>query len=166
MNRISGTIELSPVAYEQKTVLRELLNLYLYELSDLVDADPDEHGRFEYRWLDHYWTEPDRHAFFIRRDGTTAGFVMINAHTASGAARAIAEFFVLRRHRRVGVGCAAAVSAFNRFPGSWEVTTDAENLAAASFWRETIATCAFANLVEHPGGIGNWTGPSWAFIVS
>lgn len=141
-------IELAPVAYDQKPVLRELLNLYLYELSDLVGADPNEHGRFEYRWLDHYWTEPNRNAFFIRRDGITAGFAMVNAHTASGAAHGIAEFFVLRRHRRSGVGRAAAVSAFARFPGSWEVVTDLENVRAAAFWRETIMASAFPNLAS------------------
>ena len=47
-------IELVAVAYEQKPVLRELLNLYLYELSHFVGADPNEHGRYEYQWLDHY----------------------------------------------------------------------------------------------------------------
>ena len=158
-------VELASIAYEQKPLLRELLNLYLYELSDLVAADPDEHGRFEYGWLDHYWTEPDRHAFAIRRDGVTAGFVMVNAHTASGAAFGIAEFFVLRRHRRSGVGRAAAAAAFARFPGSWEVVTDRENVRAAAFWRETITTYAPAKLVEHAGGIADWTGPAWTFTV-
>ncbi len=160
------SIELSPVAHDHKPVLRELLNLYLYELSDLAPSDPDEHGRFEYRWLDHYWTEPDRHAYFIRRDRGTAGFVLINAHTASSAAHAVAEFFVLRRHRRSGVGSAAASSAFRRFPGTWEVTTDVENIRAGSFWRKTVTACPLTNLVEHPRGIGDWTGPSWTFTVA
>lgn len=158
-------IEFVPVAHAEKGVLRELLNLYLYDLSDLVGADPNEHGRFEYQYLDHYWTEPDRHAFLLRRDAAIAGFVMVNAHTASGAAHGIAEFFVLHRHRRAGVGRAAATSAFVRFPGSWEVVTDRENARAAAFWRRTITSCAFPNLVEHPHGIGDWTGPSWTFDV-
>ena len=158
--------ELVPIARAHEPVLRELLNLYLYELSDLVGADPDEHGRFEYDWLDHYWTEPDRHAFFIRRDATTAGFVLINAHTASGAAHGIAEFFVLRRHRRSGIGRTAAIAAFTRFPGTWELVTDVENVRAAAFWRATITAFAPAQLVEHPRGIADWTGPSWTFTVS
>src|SRR5262249_51081127 len=129
-------VELVPVAYEQKSVLRELLSLYLYDLSDLVAADPDEHGRFEYRYLDHYWTEPHRHAHFIRHDGALAGFILVNAHTASGAAHGIAELFVMQRHRRAGVGRAAAKATFARLAGSWEVVTDRENVRAAAFWRE------------------------------
>ena len=160
------SVELESIAHDRKPLLRELLNLYLYELSDLVDADPDEHGRFEYGWLDPYWVEPDRHALLIRRDGRTAGFVMINAQTATGAAHAIAEFFVLRRHRRHGVGRTAALAAFARFPGTWEVTTDVENRHAGAFWRETIAAGTFQKLVEHPDGVADWTGPSWTFLVA
>jgi predicted acetyltransferase len=159
-------IELVPVAQSHKSVLGELLNLYLYELSDLVGANPNEHGRFEYGYLDLYWTEANRHAFFIRRDADMAGFVMVNAHTASSAARGIAEFFVLRRHRRAGVGRAAATLAFERFPGSWEVVTDRENVRAAAFWRQAITGRGYPKLVEHPGGIGEWTGPAWTFEVA
>jgi predicted acetyltransferase len=158
-------IDLVPVAFAETGVLRELLNLYLYDLSDLVAADPDALGRFEYQYLDAYWTEPDRHAFLVRRDASLAGFVLVNAHTASGAAHGIAEFFVLQRHRRSGVGRAAAMAAFARFPGSWEVVTDRENVRAAAFWRDTITTCGFPELVEHPHGIGDWRGPSWTFEV-
>jgi predicted acetyltransferase len=160
------TIELVSVGCEQKPVLGELLNLYLYELSDLVGANPNEHGRFEYEYLDHYWTEPQRYAFFIRRTRDLAGFVMVNAHTASGAALGIAELFVLRRHRRAGVGRTAAALAFERFPGSWEVVTDRENVPAGAFWRETITKRGYPNLVEHPGGIGDWTGPAWTFEIA
>jgi predicted acetyltransferase len=122
-----------------KGVLRELLNLYLYDLSDLVDADPNDHGRFEYPYLDHYWTEPGRAAFFIRADGAPAGFVMVNARTFTGAEHGIAEFFVLSRHRRRGVGRAAAGAAFDAFVGSWEVFTDANNPRAKAFWRSVVA---------------------------
>ena len=158
-------MELVAIAQDQRAVLGELLNLYLYELSELVGADPDERGRFPYPHLDRYWTEPHRHAFFIRRDGVTAGFVLVNAHTASGAAHGIAEFCVLRRHRRAGLGRAAAWAAFAQFPGSWEVVTDVENVRAAAFWRATITARGYANLVEHPRGIGDWTGPAWTFDV-
>src|SRR5262249_50393333 len=134
-------LELVAVAHDQRPVLGELLNLYLYELSDLVGADPDEHGRFPYPDLD----LPHRHAFCIRHDGVTAGFVMVTAHTASGAAHGIAELCVLRRHRRAGVGRAAAWAAFERFRGSWEVVTDVENVRAAAFWRATITARGYAN---------------------
>ena len=159
------SVALQPVAVEAKGVLRELLNLYLYELSHLAGSDPNEHGRFEYRWLDHYWTESDRHAYFIDHDGARAGFVLVNAHTATDAEHAIAEFFVLKRHRRAGVGARAAALAFDAHPGEWEVCTDVENARAARFWRATIARYTGDTYVEHPDGIGDWTGPCFTFRV-
>jgi predicted acetyltransferase len=155
-------VELQPVAAADKAVLRELLNLYLYDLSALAGTGPDAHGRFEYPYLDHYFTEPDRHAFFILADGARAGFVLVNARTETGAERCIAEFFVLRRLRRARVGSAAAARVFERLRGSWEVCTDANNAAAAPFWRAVVESFTGGAFEQRPG-TGGWTGPMFVF---
>ena len=155
-------VMLEPVGARNEPVLRELLNLYLYDLSHLAAADPDRNGRFEYPFLDGYWTEPERHAFFAVAAGVLAGFVLINAHSETDAEHSIAECFVLKRHRRSGVGRAAAWAAFDRFRGSWEVCTDAENQAAIAFWRDTIASYTRGSFQER-AGIGGWTGPMFLF---
>ena len=157
-------IEIEPVPYQDKLVLRELLNLYLYDLSDLDGADPDAHGRFEYRYLDPYWIEPARHPFFIRRDGVIAGFALVSGHTESGAERGLSEFFVMKRHRRGGVGFAAAAATFKRFPGSWEVRAERHNAGATAFWGAAIPRLASRDLVVHDS-IGAWPGPAWTFVV-
>jgi predicted acetyltransferase len=50
----------------------------------------------------------------------------------------VAEFFVLRASRRMGVGTAAAIQLFERFPGPWWVGEHAENHPAQAFWRAVI----------------------------
>ena len=157
-----GDVRLEPVAEAEKDRLKELLNLYLYGLSDLVDADPDEQGRFEYSFLDLYWIEPDRHAFFIMVDGVVGGFVMVNAHTFTGGDRSIAEFFVLKRHRRKGVGAAAAVATFDRLPGEWEVWTDANNARGQAFWRATVRAYT-DGAYEERTGVHEGLGPVFRF---
>lgn len=147
---------------EDEPVLRELLNLYLYDLSDLAGtADLGEHGRYEYRWLDHYWTEHDRHAFLVRVGGALAGFSLVNARTHTGAQWGIAELFVVRRHRRRGVGTAAAHATFARLPGTWEVWTDRDNLRAHAFWRSAVAAFTAGAFEEIPEGHGG--GPTFLF---
>jgi len=54
---------------------------------------------YDYKYLDHYWTEEGRQPFVIRVDGKLAGFVLIrmmgtNEHSQSIP---VAEFFVMKK---------------------------------------------------------------------
>jgi predicted acetyltransferase len=109
--------ELVPVQEEHRSVLRRLLQLYLHDMSAFDGTDVDDHGEYAYRYLDHYWTEPDRHAFLIRVDGSWAGFALVRACPHWD----MAEFFVMRKYRRQGVGQASARLVFGAFRGPWEV---------------------------------------------
>jgi len=122
------------VKEEDRSVLRRLLQLYLHDLSEFIDTDVDPHGEFPYRYLDHYWTEPDRHAFLIRVDGEWAGFALVRACPHWD----MAEFFVMRKYRREGVGREAARLVFAAFPGTWEVRQREANTGATRFWRAAI----------------------------
>jgi len=119
---------------EDKLVVRQLLEFSAYEFSRFDGADVDQHGSFGYRYLDHYWTEPDRHPFLIRVSEQIAGTVLVR----SGRPNSISEFLVLRKYRRSGVGVAAARSAFTLFPGDWETHEVVGNDEAVDFWRHAI----------------------------
>jgi predicted acetyltransferase len=127
-------VEIEPVALADKSVLRRLLEFYVYDYSEYMGWDTDEHGAFGYRHLDHYWTDADRHPFFIRVDGRLAGFALVRA----GTPHDMAEFFVMRKYRRTGVGIRAARMVFERFPGAWQVRQLAENTDGTAFWRSAI----------------------------
>ena len=127
---------------EEKAVLGRLLQLYLHDFSEFDGADVGAEGLFEYRYFDAYWEEEDRAPFLILADGVPAGFVLVNTHTYSfpdGEARSIAEFFVMRKYRRMGIGRAAAAAVFDAFPGKWEVFQTDTNVVAQRFWRSVIA---------------------------
>lgn len=55
-----------------------------------------------------------------------------------GVPNQMAEFFVVRKHRRSGVGRSAAAECFRRFPGRWQIHEIAANEAAIAFWRAVI----------------------------
>ena len=99
------------VELPDKFVLRNLFQLYQYEFSEIEEpafADVNEHGLYDYtKYLDHYWTEDDRHPFLIRVDGKLAGFTLVQEYSylnATEKTHCIAEFFVMRRYRLHGVG--------------------------------------------------------------
>jgi len=128
-------VEIVPARIEDKEIVRQLLEFNAYEFSRFFDdADVDSHGRFGYRYLNEYWTEPSRHPFLIRVDDRTAGMVLVR----EGEPHSIAEFLVLPRYRRGRVGTTAARQAFERFVGRWEVHQIPRNEDAVSFWRRAI----------------------------
>ena len=138
-------IEVIEAELGDKPVLRNLLELYQHDFSAFEDADVDSHGLYGYRYLDNYWTEPDRHPLLFRVDGNWAGFALVRA----GAPHDMAEFFVMRRYRRSGVGTTIAREVFARFPGEWQVRQMTTNTAATAFWTRAIPAEFEQELLEH-----------------
>jgi predicted acetyltransferase len=135
-------IELQGAHYEDAPILLNLLELYSHDFSEFCRVDIGEDGRFGYKLLPLYWSEPGRHSFLIRRDGRLAGLALVKRGSEfSGIATVwdLAEFFVLRGCRRHGVGTRAAHEVWRHFPGSWEVRVMQSNLAAHLFWERAIS---------------------------
>lgn len=132
-------IDVPLVPEDDKLVLRNLLNLYLYDLSEFKGTDVDAHGFFEYRRLDQYWYDDSCHPFFITVNGSVGGFVLVHKYGLLEQNRnVISEFFVMRKYRKLGVGRQAAQRIFEAFPGGWEVSELPENLPSQLFWRNVI----------------------------
>src|SRR5438552_2489308 len=138
------TVEILAAAPEDADTVANLMNLYLHEFSDidpLATGEIGHDGRFTYYYLDQYWKEPGRYPFLIHADGRLAGFALVAEQGVDGAGKpvhAIAEFFVLRPHRRREVGERAARALFERFPGGWWVAQHPANTPAQAFWRKVI----------------------------
>ena len=59
-------VELTAVLPVEKETLRNLLEKYNYEFSQYDLIPFNEEGLYGYRYLDSYFTQPDRAAWFIR----------------------------------------------------------------------------------------------------
>ncbi len=131
--------EVLPVLIEDKPVIANLLELYMHDFSEFLGWDLNEHGLYGYRYLDHYWTESDRHPFIVRVDGRLAGFALVSIlFLDERSETSMSEFFILRKYRRQGVGEAVARQLFDQFPGQWSVAQMDRNVAAQRFWRAII----------------------------
>jgi len=123
-----------PAQPGDEPTLRQLLELYAYDFSERTRADVADDGTFGWRFLERCWTEPDRHAFLFRVDGRLAGFALVR----TGEPHDMAEFFVMRKYRRAGVGIEAARAVFAQFPGEWQTREQWANEGAIAFWRRAI----------------------------
>lgn len=162
--RAKMKIELQLVPVEEKQVLKRMIELYLYDLSEYDPLALNGYGEFGYRYLDHYWTEPERRPFFVRIDGKLGGFVLLNRFGfTDGLDCSIAEHFIMRNYRKRGVGRRVAFEAFDRFRGLWEVRAHARNEVAKAFWRSVISDYTDGSFSELEKGLKEWSGPIWTF---
>ena len=124
------------------TLLENLLELYLHDLSEAFPLDVDPAGRFGYEALPLYFDEPDRRfPFLIEREGRVAGFALVtrgSPATDDPSDLDVAEFFVLRRHRRGGAGRDAAFQLWDGMPGRWVVRVAVTNRPAVPFWEAVV----------------------------
>lgn len=138
----SAHIEVVPAAPEQAPILANLLELYAHDFSEFHDVVLGVDGRFGYRSLPLYWSEPGRHPFLVRVDGRLAGLVLVKKGSEiSGDETAwdMAEFFVVRGYRRRGIGTQVAHEVWKGIPGKWEVRVMQSNMPAYHFWVRAIS---------------------------
>jgi ribosomal-protein-alanine N-acetyltransferase len=103
-------------------------------------------GEFGHREPDQilrWFGDPNAFPLIILRADEPVGFAMV-ARAAPSAAKAridyrMAEFFITRARRRLGIGATAVQLILSRFAGRWEITEYLRNVAAVSFWRQVVA---------------------------
>ncbi len=159
------SIDLHLATVEDKAVLRHLLELYAYDFTEYDAVDVDIHGLYGYHRLDHYWTDEGRSPFLIRVDGKWAGLALVREVTLPDGrpAHSIAEFFVMRKYRRQGVGEEVARRLFDMFPGTWEVGQIPTNLPGQAFWRAVIGDYTGGHFEEVQRDY--WDGPMQVFVT-
>ena len=153
-------IEVLPASVNDKSLIQRMMELYQYDFTEFEDNDLDSHGYFGYPYLDHYWSESGRHPFLVRVDEKLAGFVLVNRHAyIPGNECSIAEFFILRKYRRRGVGKTVAFYIFNQFQGKWEIQELESNIPAQTFWRKVIGEYTQGLYHETYLDTEQWKGP-------
>jgi predicted acetyltransferase len=161
-------VELIRASADQKPILASLMQLYIHDFSEIDGTDVEVSGRYEYPYLDQYWADPSRHPFLIRVDGQWAGFVLVNAESVlkTPDVHCIAEFFVMRKYRKRGVGRHAALAVLSLFPGKWEVAEMTANTAGRDFWRKVIGSLTGGEYLEELVDNDVWEGPVQMFSTT
>ena len=151
-------LEVRTAAPADRLPVYRMLELYQHDLSDVWDQDLDVHGEYGYA-LDDYWMRPKHAAFVFRIGGHYAGFALTDHKVPlPDGDWWLAQFFVLKKYRRQGVGQAAARQVFDAVRGRWQVGQMPSNLPAQAFWRCTIAAYTGGAFAEHDLDDDRWRG--------
>lgn len=155
-------VTIQAASESDRSVIRNLMELYLYDFSEFVVMDVNEHGLYEFPYLDSFWTDDDKHPYLIRADGQIAGFILIHdIQEGEKSYHDMSEFFVLKRYRKQGVGKQAAFWMFDHHPGEWHVAEIPENKPAHAFWRRIIGEYTRGEYSETDKT--PWSGPLQTF---
>lgn len=148
---VSLDVVQSPTEYR---VLRQLMELYVYDFTEIVGGDVDEEGSYQDAPPFSFIRDPLVDSYLIRVRGRIAGFALVylkSRITGERDVRDMNQFFILRRYRRGGIGREAAHLLFERYKGRWEVRQLEANIPAQLFWRRTLERYGFEECtVERP----------------
>ena len=137
-------IRLQRVTPDQRQLLFNLNQKYLYEMTNYYDDPLDERGNLHYGHFDEYFTDPNRTALLIYDGDALAGFAMLNPCSYFGGTvdHVMAEFTIFPMYRRRHLATGAAEAIFERWPGRWEVKFNEKNAEARSLWTRVTARYA------------------------
>ena len=119
---------------EEKTIIHSLLQPYLDELCRFtgeIAEYKDEHGIFQYPYLDAYWQEKERFPYLLVADERIAGFALVRKDNDHWE---IAEFFIKPEFRRRGLGEAATLVILKKHPGLWQISYNKHNKPGQHLW--------------------------------
>ena len=105
---------------EYKNVIKNLMQFYIYDFSEFINCDVEEDGFFvSYPHLEEYWKEQNhRFPYIIKNGEKYVGFVLVRfIESPSRNYFSIAEFFIMKKYRRKGIGQAVAEQIFDLHKG-------------------------------------------------
>ncbi|HEX4962524.1 MAG TPA: GNAT family N-acetyltransferase [Thermoanaerobaculia bacterium] len=148
-------------AFRFQPWLENVYPFYLHDLSEFgLDAFYlDASGRWQPDHL-RYWLDQPFCFPLIALDGEApVGFAFVGQRPfpfmAPDRDLHLAEFFLLRAHRRTGLGRQIALQVLRRFQGRWGLSVLPRNRGAIAFWRSVLPLVASDSLQEdsHPEGL-------------
>ena len=138
---IELNIRVIPASLEQAPIVAQLYELYTYEMTDLADFDINDNGYFGYDELPLYWKDSNRHPYLVLVNKKLAGFVLIQNGSPIEIEPDIwdvAEFFIMRKYRKKGVGQFVIQQIWRELKGQWQVRVWDNNKTAYVFWETVI----------------------------
>lgn len=145
--------------------LAQMLEFYQYELSDIWAQDLDAEARYGYD-LSRHMEGKRFHAHVAVQGNQYVGFALVAPAAVTRTVGSwMEQFFILKRHRRGGVGRMLAKHVFGSHPGLWEVGQIPANAAAQTFWRKVVAEQTNGQFTEQRVTEGWWQGVVQRFDV-
>ena len=126
-------VEVRQALLDEQLLIKDLIGPYIEELDQFEERSG---GYNLLRSVD--LSDSDRVPFTIWASGQLVGFALVRRITMqTEPAMEVEEFYVRPEFQRQGIGTAAAIEVWKKFPGKWVAEVTKKN-PASSFWRKCI----------------------------
>jgi len=124
----------------RRKLLFQFVQISEYEMSDIISTDVDDSGNYAYPFFEEYFLDSSRAVYFAEVDSHYAGMAMVNHYSRlnNQNTNCIAEFIILKKYRRKGIGRYFSNWIFEKHLGNWEVFIHESNKIAQQFWNSVI----------------------------
>jgi len=129
-------LRLQVVKAEDRDLLWNINQKYLYEMTGFYDDPMDEKGNYHYGHFDDYFSDPKRVAYFIYNDDVLVGFAMLCPYSNIGQNPdyTMAEFTIFPSFRRKHFALDVVKMILLKHPGRWEIKYNEKNYGAKKLW--------------------------------
>lgn len=148
-------IKLTRIESKDKPVLQNLFQLYMHDITASLPMDVNEHGLFEYNYIDYYFTEENRYAYLIHIENKIVGFVLIDDEfmvlddKKDVPCYDFSEMFILNAYKKKGYGEIVAKQIFDMYKGNWEIRPVPRSEGASRFWLKVVKKYTNDNYKEN-----------------
>ena len=148
-------IELKKIEAKDKSILQNLFQLYMHDITASLPIDVNEHGLFEYNYIDYYFTKENRYAYLIYIEENIAGFVLIDDEFMvldkenDKPCYDFSEMFILNAYKNKGYGEIIVKRIFNMLKGNWEIRPVPRSEGAKRFWLKAVKNYTNDNFTEN-----------------
>jgi predicted acetyltransferase len=155
MNAVTVSVRDARAQPADRLWIQSVYRDYLDDLNPGTGLFPalGEIGHREPDQIAHWFGDPNTYPLVIARGSEPVGFARVLRASLSAPPRTrtdyrMAEFFITRARRRLGVGRTAVELILNRFAGRWEITEYLRNAEAVRFWRRVVSLYTRGNYQE------------------
>ena len=151
---MENNIKLIRIESKDKSILQNLFQLYMHDITASLPMDVNDHGLFEYNYIDSYFTEENRYAYLIYIDNKIGGFVLIDDDFMVLDKKNdlpcynFSEMFILNAYKKKGYGEIIVKQIFDMYKGNWEIKPVPRSEGAKKFWLKVVKNYTNDNFSE------------------
>jgi predicted acetyltransferase/catechol 2,3-dioxygenase-like lactoylglutathione lyase family enzyme/RimJ/RimL family protein N-acetyltransferase len=144
VKRFNPQVTLIEAKRQDYPLIKNMSCYYAYDLARACNHIAEkwtlvENGFYDCCDVKRYFDDTTRKVYLIKVYDEIAGFILLNKACFSTASNwNLAEFFILSKFQRTGIGQIASHILFDKHHGLWEVAVIPENRQALCFWQQSI----------------------------
>lgn len=152
---MKDNIKLIKIEAKDKSILQNLFQLYMHDITASLPMDVNEHGLYEYNYIDYYFIEENRYAYLIYIENKIAGFALIDDEfmvlneQTDKPCYDFSEMFILNAYKRKGYGETIVKQIFEMHKGNWEIRPVPRSEGAKRFWLKVVNDYTKNNFKEN-----------------